>query len=712
MAATKPESCSVCHKDQGNVHQAIYDTYTDASQLKLTVTGLTSTPTAPTWTVSMAFSITYNGVPYDDAGLVNLDQKRFIVQGYDSSPTAAYPYPAAWNKGLTTITSLGAGNYTASATGVLFDPLALTGAIAYGYVADNRFQTEEYELYADASNAGLELGDAGTYVSTANVVACESCHGSPYQKHGYRAAEADGLQDFAACKSCHMDDRAGGHRDWQYMADRPFDFFSGVPLPALPAYEYQASVMQDTHQTHAMEFAYPQGMSNCNTCHQGNLARILDDKFFKKETCKSCHAVDGVDTWAGQKYEEANRPPSLKELWNEADADGAVAWHDPTDDCSLCHNASGPGSQFTAYHNGYNKEIYDASGQKYAALNTVTIDSATRTGDVLNVKFTSSNPAVVPTLTVSMYGYDTKDFLISCHTRDANSVRMEYTAGTANPLFTDVPTGVPGKWDVNLNLAAYVPVTTTGLPSIPTLITEGKVKRAEIAVLPNLVVDGETVAMNAPSATFDLAGNALVAAAAPVVEVAKCNACHDQLATTFHNGSYGGNVVVCRTCHAVTSPSGHLEMQSRSIDAYAHAIHSFQAFDMEAVDFTDPVEAGRYEHHTQVSAYPNFTITNCESCHAANMFNVPDQAKSMPSQQSASTPNPTLERAIGDVPEYVTGAASRACGSCHRARMINADEAGELASFNSHVGQNGILIDDTDGDYLYGVIDKIMSYFD
>jgi hypothetical protein len=114
-----------------------------------------------------------------------------------------------------------------------------------------------------------------------------------------------------------------------------------------------------------------------------------------------------------------------------------------------------------------------------------------------------------------------------------------------------------------------------------------------------------------------------------------------------------------------------------------------------------------------VAAYPNFTITNCESCHAANMFNVPDQSKSMPSLQSTSTPNPTMDRAIGDVPEYVTGAASRACGSCHRARMINADEAGELASFNSHVGQNGILLDDTEpNNYLYGVIENIMGYFD
>ena len=72
-----------------------------------------------------------------------------------------------------------------------------------------------------------------------------------------------------------------------------------------------------------------------------------------------------------------------------------------------------------------------------------------------------------------------------------------------------------------------------------------------------------------------------------------CNNCHDALADTFHSPDRGGNIVVCRLCHITKDAGSHLEMQSRSIDSYAHGIHSFQPFDIGDIDFTDPVEAMR-----------------------------------------------------------------------------------------------------------------------
>ena len=73
-----------------------------------------------------------------------------------------------------------------------------------------------------------------------------------------------------------------------------------------------------------------------------------------------------------------------------------------------------------------------------------------------------------------------------------------------------------------------------------------------------------------------------------------CNNCHDALATTFHTPDRGGNVVVCRLCHITKAAGSHLELQSRSIDSYTHAIHRFQDFDTGTIDFTDPVEAMEY----------------------------------------------------------------------------------------------------------------------
>ncbi|MCP4302257.1 MAG: hypothetical protein GY783_16850 [Gammaproteobacteria bacterium] len=145
-----------------------------------------------------------------------------------------------------------------------------------------------------------------------------------------------------------------------------------------------------------------------------------------------------------------------------------------------------------------------------------------------------------------------------------------------------------------------------------------------------------------------------------------------------------------------------------------------------------PVDAKRYDQHIN-HVFPNFTIRRCEACHRAGTYDVPDQSKSMPGVLSAIADvatwyeivggfavENTAGRNIGTVPELVTGPASRACGGCHRARDINDDLAGNLASFNAHTEAGGTLVENdtadnegtpVDDEVLYGVIEKIMSMF-
>jgi hypothetical protein len=153
-------------------------------------------------------------------------------------------------------------------------------------------------------------------------------------------------------------------------------------------------------------------------------------------------------------------------------------------------------------------------------------------------------------------------------------------------------------------------------------------------------------------------------------------------------------------------------MQSRSIDSYVHAIHSFQAFDPGDIDFADPVEALHFEHHLN-SEFPRFGILDCESCHKAGTYNVPNQAKSMPSLQSG-TDAVDNGRSIGTYPRYVTGPGARACGSCHRSQAINADggmgDAGKLASLMGHLKTNGFMIEDGDGVWA-AIVAKVMAFF-
>lgn len=707
-----PESCATCHSGVGEEkHQSIYNDYTDASSLELTIDSITSEPDgAGAFNATMTFTIMKDGLPYIDAdGLPLLEQKRFYAVTYDSM-TRMFDN----SKSFSNPVALGNGQYSVTATGTAYD-LNNTNGLAYGYIADGLLDTESgghVHMYDDVSNAGLAFGDVATYESAANVSGCEKCHGKPYMKHGYRAPEVEGLSDFSSCKSCHYDTRDGGHQDWQVLVDNPARYAeltaeseaTGTRFRDLlteeesELYAYKAKLMNDVHMAHAMEFPYPQSMSNCATCHEGKLDRILTDANYKLETCKSCHPITGPEEGT-----DPHRAPALAALPPHTLDIGV---------CSNCHTEGGLAPPFNEIHSGYNLEIYaDSAGMKWADIFTASVDEASLDGNILTIKFsaaetgntTSLNAAdIVPTVLIGLYGYDTKHYMVNPHNRDEDRNRLlEYDVDgeTANPRFTTV-SAVDGNWEVTADLSMWADK-----------VADGIIKRAEIGIMPELVLtvehehgDGDehedeelVVALNAPSRTFDLTTNAFDDDYfSDVVDVmGGCNTCHDALATTFHSAKRGGNIKICKMCHAPTNDGSHFELASRSIDSYVHAVHSFQASDIGDIDFTDPVQAIEYEHHIG-HVFPNFTIKNCQACHKEGTYNVPDQSKSLPSLHSGTDEVTTADRNIGHIEPFVTGPASRACGACHRAHLIKADDAGGLASFNQHTKAGGYLVEDPD----------------
>jgi OmcA/MtrC family decaheme c-type cytochrome len=730
--SAQAESCGTCHDGVGDQHQDIYDGYTDVSDLVMTFNNLASADNGDgTFAVTLDFSITKDGMPLTD--MSPLDQQRFYLTRYDS---ALGQYLQGNIRLRTFVAGAVAGDWVGSQADVPFDPL-VNGQV-YGYIADEPLFSHEggsselpegshVHLYDNVSSAALAFGtanvaDAASYESLANVEGCENCHGTPYMKHGYREAQVAELPDFASCKSCHYDDRNGNHSDWQYMVDEPFNWATGEPETA--DYSYLANIMNDTHMSHAMEFPYPQSISNCSTCHDGKLTQILTDEFFTGETCTSCHPVQGIDAWDGEIYAQPHRAPALLELWT---AKNVESFHNAGLDCTTaCHTAAGAAPTFAEYHTGYDVNISDASGNKYSDLYTVSIDQITMNGNLLTVNFSSNDVTIVPELLVSFYGWDSKQFLVSSHERDGNvacqgyrpGCKMEYTpessGGGANPLFAEDAASVPGDWMVTLDVSV---LQLTKTDDLPTLIANGDVKMAEVTVTPEMNVGGVDVVLMAAAKTFDIGGSLIVddyfKGANATVVVEKCNACHDALASTFHSesGRGGDGIEVCKNCHTTTFAGSHLEMASRAIDSYTHAIHSFQPFDLDDVAADDdPVENARTAQHMG-HVFPNFTIRNCEACHVDGTYNVPDQSKSMPGLLSASWD--IADRNIGDVPEAVVGPASRACGACHRVDMINPDLAGDLASFNAHTDAFGTYEDNDDEELvIFGIIDKIMSMFE
>jgi OmcA/MtrC family decaheme c-type cytochrome len=316
-----------------------------------------------------------------------------------------------------------------------------------------------------------------------------------------------------------------------------------------------------------------------------------------------------------------------------------------------------------------------------------------------------------------------------------------------NPLFPGLTETAPGSWELTVDMAAWI----GGEPGmIPDLIADGTIAKGEVTLAARLNVTGlhgdVAAGLNAVTQTFDVSNGTFVAdyfkGTDATVDAALCNDCHDQLAVTFHSGrGRGGDIVACKNCHNPTYDGGHLEMASRSIENYVHAIHSFQEFDTDDIfndrdgnpDF-DPVLARRYDLHVN-HTFPNFTIRNCEACHLPGTYNVPDQTESMPGLLSASYDVATwydyapsagfdgraivenaARRNIGAVDPSVVGPASRSCGGCHRADLINDDAAGDLAAFDAHTEAFGTYapVEDSDDEdaILFGIIDKILTWLE
>jgi len=717
--ALEPETCGICHPNAGSDHQASYDElYQDGG---IEVTEMTYRFSAPS-TTTITFKMTKDGQP---------------ISGGDVESLGIYfvPWTGEAFEGEGRLSLKGDLTFD-EATGVTTSTLETletnVGGVDGLVVLYGRDETVG-QLPARINQAKYpfaaiyETGAGVDYVSAANNDGCVKCHSDPYLKHGYIYAQldADPATDFLTCKACHMDNGEGGHLEWQLLVDDPVkavewlgsdEDLSIFTPEQLEMYAYKTTLMNDVHMSHAMEFPYPQSMSNCVTCHEGKLDVVLSDANFKPETCKSCHPVNGA-------VAEGEEPAydTTKLALNTIIPHG----FDATQDCASCHAEDGVAPVFSEIHSGYDEVIYTADGVRYSEIFTVSVDEASLEDNILTIKFSAAKnseeteyePAdIIPTVMVGLYGYDTKDFIVSPHSRDADSNRLlefQIVEGATNPRFT-VVSAANGSWEVTADLSEWAD-----------MMADGTVKRAEIAVMPLLAnvvgeVDshenGETddtaYAVNAPSRTFDLTANMFDDEFySPIVKVEDgCNECHEALATTFHSPDRGGNIVVCRMCHVTTSGGSHLEMQSRSIDSYVHAIHSFQAFDIGDINFDDPVEAMHYEHHIEFP-YPKHGRTDCESCHIPGAYEVPDQSKSLPGILSASD---TVEgRNIGEVPSYVTGPATRACGGCHRATAINEDSPGELTMLFRHWTDGGYMVEagEDAGGTLQSVIDKIMAIF-
>jgi len=438
-AAVQAESCATCHSEAGAEHQASYDElYQDGV---IAVTNLAYAFAADPDTTTITFNMTKDGANFDctetgDPGnSLGIYFTEYTGTSFEQAGRLSLKgdltYDALTNQCTSTLVELDPADPD------FVDYVDLSGVdgliVLYGRVdrvgtLPARIQQVKYPFAAF-----LETGAGVAYASAANNDGCEKCHTDPYLKHGYIYARVadDPTNDFYTCKACHLDNGEGGHFIWQLLVDDPQliidleeeygEDWEESGDPRLDPYAYRTTLMNDVHMSHAMEFPYPQSMSNCATCHEGKLGVTLTDANFALETCKSCHPVTGSAEYGTDTF-------ALETIIPHGFTDAT--------DCTLCHVPAGIAPVFSEIHTGYDKVIYaDAVGTKYSEVFTVTIDNATFVGDELTIQFSAAEAPdlagldvadIVPTVLVGLYGWDTKDYIVGPHERlfDDNDLRI------------------------------------------------------------------------------------------------------------------------------------------------------------------------------------------------------------------------------------------------------------------------------------------------
>ena len=311
--------------------------------------------------------------------------------------------------------------------------------------------------------------------------------------------------------------------------------------------------MNDMHMSHAMEFAYPQSMANCVTCHEGKLDKILTDANFTLATCKSCHPVTGSAST------DAKRAPALKTSWPRGLHPRRI---------DLYTFTAGPAMAATrrpAATSGVQRDplrlrpddLRGAAGTKYSDVFTVAIDDASR-APATSSRSRSPRPRPrtsrgSPSRTSSPTAYDRPRTATT--PRTSSSPRTPRTTGVNTEPGVGRGLGPPALRD---RLGGQRRLGDHGRPDglrgqdRP----DGTIKRAEIAVMPALkTADGDTLALNAPSQDLRPQGDQKRTFADAYYQRHRrrrrsATPATTRSATTFHSGHRGGDVVVCRICHA------------------------------------------------------------------------------------------------------------------------------------------------------------------
>jgi OmcA/MtrC family decaheme c-type cytochrome len=491
--------------------------------------------------------------------------------------------------------------------------------------------------FTPATNAPVDSGRE--IVETAT---CNMCHDRLAVHGGARV-------DIPYCVMCHesysYDAQSGNTIDFKVMIHK---IHSGETLPSVVAGRLYGIYGYGNTFSDFSDVAFPQDIRNCRTCHREGSANTPQASNWRQTVnvaaCTSCH--DTTDFATGVNH-------------------GGVAATE--DSCSACH--------------GPNSEVANLRVERAHQI-PAQVAAAKFRYEVLNVANTA--PGQTPRVTIRVVDptsgnapYDIK--AANGPFQNASASLTVDVAYSTRPDFTNTGSGSataaagtpaqPIRIDFKANGVAD-PAYPGGFTATATVAIPASAVGSGIAFLeghPAVDTDGngtlDTVPVPAAQKAFAIT-DATPVAYRPIVDIAKCDTCHQQLA--LHGNNRVDNVELCASCHNPNATdinrrvagsnceavTGTLDDQSIDFKYMIHAIHAGSrgaykvcGFNNTGIDFSDVVYPGK--------------ISNCEGCHLPGTYYPP-----APSAAIATTfdAGPDRSTPAGDV---ATTAAAAACSACH-----------------------------------------------
>jgi OmcA/MtrC family decaheme c-type cytochrome len=457
--------------------------------------------------------------------------------------------------------------------------------------------------------------------------ACNTCH-DPLSAHG------GSRQDAKLCVLCHSpqttDPDTGNTLDFKVMIHK---IHMGENLPSVEAGTPYIIIGNKGSVNDFSTVVFPQDIRNCATCHAGPTPPTQSANWYAFPgiaACQSCH--DDVNFATG-----LNHP-------------GGIQTNDSL--CSTCHlpqggrewDASVIGAHTVPYKStqlkGVNAQIVSVTNTAPGQNPTIVFNLAQNDGTPIppsGFTTTNSDGSTSSGLNVVMSG-PTTDYSIPPQIRERADGATASGSNYSYTFMTPVPAGSTGTW--GFSIEARLKITLNPAPSDTSTVNDAAFNPVFYAAVTDSVAVPRRV----------------------VVDITKCNTCHDKL--MFH-GSNRLNPQECVFCHNPNANDGEAPPESIDFKRMIHKIH-------RGVDLTQNYSVSGDSFNGVL--FPG-DLRDCQKCHTTD-------ANGVGTEQVSDTPPPGLLATATPTDWYTPMQHyATACLACHDTQSTAAHAFTMTATF-------------------------------